>query len=127
MGLLMLELRTGDNKTILVPNGKVFADSITNYSRNETRRIDMILDISYEADIEKAKAVVSQVLFDEENVLNHPEPIVGVGSLASSSVQLFVRPWVQTPNYLSTQFALLEKIKIEFPQNVNCTTGRRGL
>ena len=114
MGLLMLELRTGDNKTILVPNGKVFADSITNYSRNETRRIDMILDISYEADIEKAKAVVSQVLFDEENVLNYPEPVIGVGSLAASSVQLFVRPWVQTPNYLSTQFALLEKIKIEF-------------
>ncbi|STO59323.1 small-conductance mechanosensitive channel [Canicola haemoglobinophilus] len=55
MGLLMLELRTGDNKTILVPNGKVFADSITNYSRNETRRIDLILDISYESDIEKAK------------------------------------------------------------------------
>lgn len=114
MGLLMLELRTGDNKTILVPNGKVFADSITNYSRNETRRIDMILDISYEADIEKAKSVVSQVLFDEENVLNYPEPVIGVGSLAANSVQLFVRPWVQTPNYLSTQFALLEKIKIEF-------------
>ena len=114
MGLLVLELRTGDNKTILVPNGKVFADSITNYSRNETRRIDMILDISYEADIEKAKSVVSQVLFDEENVLNYPEPVIGVGSLTANSVQLFVRPWVQTPNYLSTQFALLEKIKIEF-------------
>ena len=114
MGLLMLELRTGDNKTILVPNGKVFADSITNYSRNETRRIDLILDISYESDIEKAKAAVSKVLANEENVLKDPEPVIGVGNLAASSVQLFVRPWVQTSNYFSTQIALLEKIKIEF-------------
>lgn len=114
MGLLMLELRTGDNKTILVPNGKVFADSITNYSRNETRRIDLILDISYESDIEKAKAVVAQVLANEANVLKNPEPVIGVGNLAASSVQLFVRPWVQTSNYFSTQIALLEKIKIEF-------------
>ncbi|MBN6711051.1 mechanosensitive ion channel [Haemophilus haemoglobinophilus] len=114
MGLLMLELRTGDNKTILVPNGKVFADSITNYSRNETRRIDLILDISYESDIEKAKAAVAQVLANEANVLKNPEPVIGVGNLAASSVQLFVRPWVQTSNYFSTQIALLEKIKIEF-------------
>ncbi|MGX2970262.1 mechanosensitive ion channel family protein [Ursidibacter sp. B-7004-1] len=114
MGLLVLELRTGDNKTVLVPNGKVFADSITNYSRNETRRIDMIFDISYDADIEKAKSIIAQVLFDDERVLNHPEPTIAVGSLASNSVQLFVRPWVQTSQYASTQFDLLEKVKIAF-------------
>lgn len=114
MGLLVLELRTGDNKTVLVPNGKVFADSIVNYSRNETRRIDLIFDISYDADIEKAKSIIAKVLFDEENVLNHPEPTIAVGSLAPSSVQLFVRPWVQTSKYASTQFDLLEKVKMEF-------------
>lgn len=114
MGILMLELRTGDNKTVLIPNGKVFADSITNYSRNETRRIDFIFDISYESDIEKAKEIIAQILFEDENVLNYPEPTIAVGNLAASSVQLFVRPWVQTANYTSTQFAILEKVKINF-------------
>lgn len=114
MGLLMLELRTGDNKTVLIPNGKVFSDSITNYSRNETRRIDFIFDISYDADIEKAKSIIQQILFEDEDVLNYPEPSIGVASLASNSVQIFARPWVQTPNYGSTQAAILEKVKIEF-------------
>ncbi|MDH2924507.1 small conductance mechanosensitive channel [Nicoletella semolina] len=114
MGLLMLELRTGDNKTILVPNGKVFSDSITNYSRNETRRIDFILDISYEADIEQAKTIVQQILAEDERVLNQPEPLVAVGALAANSVQLFVRPWVQTNNYWSVHYDILEKIKIAF-------------
>ncbi|MDO9919416.1 mechanosensitive ion channel [Glaesserella parasuis] len=114
MGILMLELRTVDNKTVLIPNGKVFADSITNYSRNETRRIDFIFDISYESDIEKAKEIIAQILFEDENVLHYPEPTIAVGNLASSSVQLFVRPWVQTNNYSTTQFAILEKVKIGF-------------
>ncbi len=114
MGILMLELRTGDNKTVLIPNGKVFADSITNYSRNETRRIDFIFDISYESDIEKAKEIIAQILFEDENVLHYPEPTIAVGNLAASSVQLFVRPWVQTNNYSTTQFAILEKVKIGF-------------
>ncbi|WP_373766796.1 mechanosensitive ion channel family protein [Glaesserella sp.] len=114
MGILMLELRTGDNKTVLIPNGKVFADSITNYSRNEIRRIDFIFDISYESDIEKAKEIIAQILFEDENVLNYPEPTVAVGNLAASSVQLFVRPWVQTNHYSSTQFAILEKVKTAF-------------
>lgn len=114
MGLLMLELRTGDNKTVLIPNGKVFSDSITNYSRNETRRIDFIFDISYDADIEKAKNIIQQILFDDEDVLNYPEPSIGVASLAANSVQIFARPWVQTANYGGTQAAILEKVKIEF-------------
>ncbi|AMW16858.1 mechanosensitive ion channel family protein [Glaesserella parasuis] len=114
MGILMLELRTVDNKTVLIPNGKVFADSITNYSRNETRRIDFIFDISYESDIEKAKEIIAQILFEDENVLHYPEPTIAVGNLAASSVQLFVRPWVQTNNYSTTQFAILEKVKIGF-------------
>lgn len=114
MGLLMLELRTGDNKTVLVPNGKIFADSITNYSRNETRRIDFIFDISYDADIEKAKAIVERVFQEDENVLKDPAPFIAVGALAASSVQIFARPWVQTSNYVAMQTALLERVKLEF-------------
>lgn len=114
MGILVLELRTADNKTILAPNGKVFADNIVNYSRNETRRIDMIFDIAYEADIAKAKAIVARCLADNSHVLPEPEPLIAVGSLGESSVQIFVRPWVQTPNFMKTQMALLESIKLAF-------------
>ncbi|OOH91424.1 mechanosensitive ion channel protein MscS [Pasteurellaceae bacterium 15-036681] len=114
IGILMLELRTGDNKTVLVPNGKVFSDKITNYSANETRRIDFIFDISYDADIQKAKELIEKILFDDERVLNYPEATVAVGALAANSVQLFVRPWVQTSDYATTQFAIMEKVKIEF-------------
>ncbi|QGM80061.1 mechanosensitive ion channel protein MscS [Otariodibacter oris] len=114
MGLLMLELRTTDNKTILVPNGKVFADSITNYSQNETRRIDMIFDISYESDIATAKDIIARILNENERVLKYPAPTIAVGNLAASSVQIFTRPWVKNGEYFSVQFELLEKVKIEF-------------
>ncbi|QLB13675.1 small conductance mechanosensitive channel [Bisgaardia hudsonensis] len=114
MGLIVLELRTADNKTILVPNSSVFNNSITNYSSNETRRIDFIFDISYEADIEKAKIVIHQILENDPRVLADPQPLVVVGALAASSVQLFVRPWVQTTNYWAVHFDITEKVKIEF-------------
>lgn len=114
MGLLVLELRTHDNKTILVPNGKVFSDSITNYSHNETRRIDLIFDIAYEADILKAKEVIARCLSEDERVLKNPEPLIAVGNLAASSVQIFVRPWVLTGNFGAVQFAIMEKVKLEF-------------
>lgn len=114
MGLLMLELRTGDNKTVLVPNGKAFSDSITNYSSNSTRRVDFIFDISYDADIALAKEIVTRVLEEEERVLKTPAPTIAVGALAASSVQLFVRPWVQTSDYWNVHFAITERVKLEF-------------
>lgn len=73
-----------------------------------------IFDISYDADIEKAKSIIQQILFEDEDVLNYPEPTIGVASLASSSVQIFARPWVQTANYSSTQAIILEKVKLAF-------------
>lgn len=114
MGLLMLELRTTDNKSILIPNGKVFGDSITNYSSNDTRRVDFIFDISYESDISLAKEIIAKCLKENELILREPEPIIVVGSLEASSVQIFVRPWVRTSNYWTVHFALLEKVKLEF-------------
>lgn len=114
MGLLMLELRTADNKSILIPNGKVFGDSITNYSSNDTRRVDFIFDISYESDIPLAKEIIARCLQENELILRDPEPVIVVGALESSSVQIFARPWVRTSNYWTVHFALLEKVKLEF-------------
>lgn len=114
MGLLMLEVRSPDNKSVLVPNAKIFEGSITNFSDNATRRIDFIFDIAYDADIEKAKAIISECVRNDERTLDYPEPVIAVGSLAASSVQIFARPWVKTPDYWSTHFDLLEKVKVEF-------------
>lgn len=114
IGLLVLELRTGDNKTVLVPNGKVFGDSITNYSANETRRVDFIFDIGYESDIAKAKQIVADCLAQEQRVLSNPTPTIAVGSLEASSVQLFVRPWVRTADYWGVYYAVTENVKLAF-------------
>ncbi|TCJ98947.1 small conductance mechanosensitive channel [Volucribacter psittacicida] len=114
MGLLTLELRTGDNKSVLVPNGKILADKITNYSKNMTRRIDLIFDIAYEADIAEAKAIIAQCLKQDERILTTPEPLIAVGALATSSVQLFVRPWVKTGDYWGVYYNITEQVKLEF-------------
>lgn len=116
IGLLFLELRTGDNKTILIPNGKVFGDSITNYSSNATRRIDFIFDIDYKANIEQAKAIVAGILSSDPRILKDPEPTIAVGALAANSVQLVVRPWVNTVDYWAVHFDVTEKVKLAFDQ-----------
>lgn len=114
IGLLVLELRTADNKTILIPNGKVFGDSITNYSSNATRRIDFIFDIAYKSSIEQAKAIVADILAQDPRVLKDPAPTIAVGALASNSVQLVVRPWVSTGDYWAVHFDVTEKVKLAF-------------
>ncbi|WP_040976082.1 mechanosensitive ion channel family protein [Necropsobacter massiliensis] len=114
IGLLVLELRTGDNKTVLVPNGKVFGDSITNYSSNPTRRIDFVFDIAYEADIAQAKAIVADCLQADERILKAPQPTIAVSALTANSVQLIVRPWVNTADYWAVQFNITEKVKLAF-------------
>lgn len=114
MGLLLLELRTGDNKSVLIPNSKVFGDSITNYSNNDTRRVDFIFDISYDSDIQLAKEIIARCLQEHELILRDPEPTIVVGSLEANSVQIFVRPWVYTNNYWQVHFEILEKVKLEF-------------
>ncbi|MFQ1049281.1 mechanosensitive ion channel family protein [Avibacterium paragallinarum] len=116
IGILFLELRTGDNKTILIPNGKVFGNSITNYSSNATRRIDFIFDIDYKSNIEQAKAIVASILSQDQRVLKDPEPTIAVGALAANSVQLVVRPWVNTADYWAVHFDVTEKVKLAFDE-----------
>ncbi|AKO45123.1 mechanosensitive ion channel family protein [[Haemophilus] ducreyi] len=116
MGLLVLELRSGDNKTVLIPNGKVFSDSIINYSKNGVRRIDFTFDISYESNLKQAKEVVMAILANDERVLKEPQPVVAVGALSAHSVQLIVRPWVKTEDYWTSYWGIIEQVKLKFDE-----------
>ncbi len=118
-------LTTPDNKMVVVPNGKVISSPITNYSRHATRRVDLMVGVSYKSDLKQTKAVLARVLAADSRVLPHPEPVIGVSMLGDSSVNFVVRPWVKTEDYWSVYFDLTQAIKealdqegieIPFPQ-----------
>jgi small conductance mechanosensitive channel len=118
-------LTTPDNKFVVVPNSAILSGNIVNYSRKPTRRIDLIIGVSYEADLAKTKALLDRVVNANSNVLTNPEPQVAVAELADSSVNFVVRPWVKSELYWTVRFELMEAIKngldeegiqIPFPQ-----------
>ncbi|CAG21444.1 small-conductance mechanosensitive channel MscS [Photobacterium profundum] len=106
-------LTTPDNKMVVVPNGAVIGSAITNYSRHETRRIDYVIGVSYNADLKKTKEVLTRVVEADPRVLKDPAPTIGVVALADSSVNFVVRPWVETGDYWAVYFDLLQAIKEE--------------
>jgi small conductance mechanosensitive channel len=110
-------MRTGDNREVIVPNGAIYSDTITNYSARDTRRVDMVFGIGYEDDIKKAKQIMQDILSADDRVLADPEPLVAVAELADSSVNFNVRPWVKTGDYWAVTFDLTEKIKLAFDEN----------
>lgn len=110
-------LRTGDNKEVIVPNGKIYGDIITNYSKRDTRRIDMVVGIGYEDDIKKANELLTKIVTSDERVLKDPAPVIAVSELADSSVNFVVRPWVKTSDYWAVKWALTEQVKLQFDAN----------
>ncbi|QSX32842.1 mechanosensitive ion channel [Shewanella avicenniae] len=110
-------LKTPDNKVITVPNSSLMNGSIVNYSAMPTRRLDLVIGISYDADIRKAKQLLIDILENHEKVLKDPAYTVGLNDLADSSINFVVRPWVNSADFLATRFDLLEKIKLTFDEN----------
>lgn len=117
IGIFTTKMRTGDNKEVIVPNGQIFGGIITNYSKRDTRRVDMVFGISYGDDIRKAKDIIAGIIAADERILKEPEPLIAVGELADSSVNFNVRPWVKSGDYWSVYFDLNEKIKLAFDDN----------
>ncbi|MBN1586711.1 MAG: mechanosensitive ion channel [Candidatus Omnitrophica bacterium] len=107
-------LASPDNRKIIVPNSGIMGGNITNFSGNETRRVDMVFGISYGDDIPKAKKVLMQVVSSYPTVLKDPEPTIAVKELADSSVNFAVRPWVNGADYWGTWFGITEAVKMEF-------------
>jgi len=105
-------LVTPDNKLVVVPNSSILGGNITNYSRKPTRRIDLVIGVSYSADLAKTKAVLEKVATANAFVLKDPGVQVAVAELADSSVNFVVRPWVNGGDYWPARFELMEQIKI---------------
>jgi small conductance mechanosensitive channel len=107
-------LKTPDNKVIIVPNGAISNGVITNYSMEDTRRVDMLFGIGYDDDIRQARSVISGLIDAEERILREPGPLVVVSELADSSVNFTVRVWVASGDYWGVYFDLTERVKVAF-------------
>lgn len=116
IGLFVTQMHTFDNIAITMPNSKVWGTEIKNYSRNDTRRVDMEFGIAYDDDMDKAMEIVQEVLAADERVLDEPEPLIAVSNLGDSAVGIRVRPWTQTSNVWPLRYALTKRIKERFDE-----------
>jgi small conductance mechanosensitive channel len=116
IGIFTSTMTTPDNKEIIVPNGAIYAGNITNYSAKETRRVDMVVGIGYDADLKKAKTILREMLEADERVLADPAPTVAVAELADSSVNFVVRPWVKAADFWGVKFDFTEAVKLRFDE-----------
>jgi small conductance mechanosensitive channel len=118
-------LLTPDNKTVIIPNGSLATGSLINYSAEPTRRVDFSYGIAYGDSVQKAREIIMGVIATDDRILKDPEPFIGLGELADSSVNLSTRVWVKTEDYWGVFFTMNEKvyealdqggISIPFPQ-----------
>ncbi len=118
-------MKTPDNRTIIVPNGKIISDNIINFTANATRRIDLVIGVGYDDNLRDVKKVLTDILESNERVLEDPAPLVAVAELGDNSVNFNVRPWVKSEDYWLVRYELMQEIKeqldahgfsIPFPQ-----------
>jgi small conductance mechanosensitive channel len=110
-------LTTGDNKTIIIPNGAISNSPITNFSTQATRRVDIVFGIGYDDDLKKAKQVLKEIIDADERIHKDPEPLIVISNLGDSSVDITTRSWVDSGDYWGVYFDLTEKAKLAFDEN----------
>ena len=106
-------LTTPDNKLVIIPNGQVAADTITNYTALDQRRVDLVIGVGYNDDLKLARSVLERVCADQPKVLDDPETRVFVANLGDNSVDFNVRPWCMTDDYWDVYSGVLENAKVE--------------
>jgi small conductance mechanosensitive channel len=114
MTLVSSTILTLDNQTLIIPNNKIWGDVILNVTAQKIRRVDLVFGIGYGDDIEKADAVLRDILAKHEKVLDEPEPVVEVHELGESSVNFVVRPWVKTEEYWPVHWSITREVKKRF-------------
>ncbi|BFM49549.1 mechanosensitive ion channel domain-containing protein [Marinomonas sp. THO17] len=114
--LFHTHLKTPDNRVIIVPNSSIMNGSIVNFSREPTRRLDLVIGISYDADIRLSKQIMEDIVNADERILKDPACVIAVAELADSSVNFNLRPWVASADYWDVRADLLEQIKYAFDE-----------
>jgi len=114
MSLVSTTILTVDNKTRVVPNGKIWGDVITNVTAQDVRRVDMIFGISYTDDIPHAEEVLWSILKDHSSVVGDPQPVVKLHELGDSSVNFVVRPWAKRDDYWDVYWDVTREVKMRF-------------
>ena len=112
--ILTTILKTGDNKQVVVPNSQIMSSVITNYSANPTRRVDMVVGVSYDDALDKVRSTIEELVAADDRILEEPACTIAVSELADSSVNFVVRPWVKTSDYWPVTFDMTEAIKKRF-------------
>jgi small conductance mechanosensitive channel len=105
---------------VIVPNGQITNDTITNYSAYSTRRIDLIIGVDYGDDLKVARDTIDRTIRGHEKVLDDPEPVILLMELGDSSVNFAVRPWVNASDYWVVRSELMEQIKTEL-ESAGCS------
>ena len=120
-------LKTGDNKIVYAPNGNMSNSVVTNYSQQDTRRVDFTFSMEYGEDFDRVEQVLKDIIAADERILTAPEPFIRLGEMAASSVDITVRVWVKSNDYWAVHFDLKKAvyttftkldISIPFPQMV---------
>lgn len=114
IGIFSTELKSPDNKRIIVPNAKMTGDNIVNYTAKETRRVDIVAGVSYGDDLDKVRKVLEEIMASDERILKDPAPTIAVVELADSCVKFAVRPWAKTSDYWGVLTTTQENIKKQF-------------
>lgn len=117
ISILQTKLLTFDNKAVFIPNGQVSTAKIVNYSAEENRLLAIPVSVSYDTDLKKAKALLTDLVKSDPLAMQSPEPSVVVTEHADSAIKLSIRVWVHTKDYWTLNFRLLEQIKECFDEN----------
>jgi small conductance mechanosensitive channel len=113
IGVFTTTLATPDNVKIIMPNSAISGQTIKNFSANETRRVDLVVGVSYDDDLNVAMEVIHRVLGADGRVLEDPAPVVAVSEMGASSVDLVVRPWCNSADYWQLKWSLTKALKEE--------------
>ncbi|MEM7263016.1 MAG: mechanosensitive ion channel domain-containing protein [Planctomycetota bacterium] len=114
LNLMSTQVKTFDNKAVIVPNNEIWNGVITNVTNTDRRRVDMVFGIGYDDDTEKAQRVLEEIVGAHELVMKDPEPTIKLHELADSSVNFVCRPWVKTDDYWAVYWDVTRDVKKRF-------------
>lgn len=107
-------LTTTDNKELFIPNGPLSSGNVTNYTKNELRRVDFTVSVEYGTDVQKVKEVTLELLKADDRIMQEPAPFIALKELANSSVDFTVRVWTKASDYWDVFFSTNERLYAEF-------------